>query len=74
MVQNSTLEPIHQMLAYKKWQTASHEYNLKNVKFILTGQQITETIQQNALKLHVSSDNEKLKSIFGELLKHNIEK
>jgi len=26
------------MLAYNKWQNNDHEYSLKNIKFILTGQ------------------------------------
>jgi ABC-type transport system involved in cytochrome c biogenesis ATPase subunit len=40
MVQETSLEQIHRMLAYKKWQKENQEYTLKNVKFVITGQQI----------------------------------
>ena len=63
--ESQSLLSLELMLNYKKWQAGTGQLSLRNVKFLLTGQYVPDSLQTSTTRLYLGTGLDQLKSIFG---------
>jgi hypothetical protein len=74
LAERGALLPLELMLFYGRCRLPQREYQLKNVKFMLSGENCPENFQRTCLRVALETTKEELAGIFTDLLKRYAEK